>query len=157
MNRLLPLCLAPLLLPSCAMFQEGEPNWTLDEVEVLNASVLHQALAMALDDLGYRLDGVEAPGQGVARTLWKEDRHPFQGRGTRSRATIEYELVQPPAAEEGAPRPNPHHALKVAVEVERNMSNRPLDPSYDEWEEAGESPDTARHLLAKIKAYLYDA
>ena len=122
MNRLLPLCLAPLLLPGCAMFQEGEPNWTLDEVEVLNASVLHQALAMALDDLGYRLDGVEAPGQGVARTLWKEDRHPFQGRGTRSRATIEYELVQPSAAEEGAPRPNPHHALKVAVEVERNMS-----------------------------------
>ena len=34
MNRLLPLCLAPLLLPGCAMFQEGEPNWTLDEVEV---------------------------------------------------------------------------------------------------------------------------
>lgn len=156
-SRLLPLLACLPLLGGCASFGEPDARWADSQAEVLNAAVLHEAIAMALDDLGYALDGTGAPGQGMASTLWKEDRHPFQGRGVRTKATVEYELVQPEAEEEGAPRPGPYHTLRARVQVERNMSNRPLDASYDEWEAMEDDPRAAGHILAKVRAYLFGA
>lgn len=138
------LALLALVLSGCAALGRPSESWTEVELEVASTKVLHEVITLSLDDLRYPMGIESAPGEWQVVTLWKESRHPFQGKGWRARAHVEYESL-------GLGR----HKVRVRVERETNESHRPLDAAHDKWVLSADDGGAANAIVAKIRAYLH--
>lgn len=143
-GRTLFMLLPCLLVWGCNTTpKEPDPAWRSAELTAPSRAILWDMTVAALEreryPMGTRLD----PDSLEAETGWIEERAPFSGDGLRRRAVVRYR-----------PLGSGRWAVDVRVKQQRNMSLRPLDRDYDEWEWVPDDVEKARVLLGRIRGAL---
>jgi hypothetical protein len=139
----LPAAALLLVLGCSSTKKEPEPTWRSAVVEAPSRGILWDMTVGVLEFSGYPIGTRLDPDSLEAQTGWAVERAPFSGDGVRRRATVRY-------------RPTDEGSWEVDVRVaqQRNVSLRPLQPEYDEWEWTGDDLEAAQLLLARIRANL---
>ena len=132
------------LLPACNTTpKEPDPAWRSAEVNAPTRAILWDMTVAALEREGYPVGTRLDPDSLVAETGWAEERAPFSGDGVRRRAVVQYRSLGDARWE-----------VDVRIKQQRNMSLRPLDRDYDEWEWVADDAESAAVLLGRIRGAL---
>lgn len=111
------------------------------EVDAPSENVLWAVSGQELQRLDFPVGSEADPAKRVMLTGWRTSLAPFRGKGHRERAELRFESL-------GSAR----FRIHVSIERENNMNlSRPIDPSYAEWEAAGQDESTAIVLIQRIK------
>ncbi len=123
---------------------EKEGAWKEVEVHSPSDRMLWQLTLLSLQNMGFPLGSGLDPTAGVVQTGWKTELQPFRGQGTRARAYLRLEPLEPGLWK-----------VRARVQRERNMAlAAPLDPQRAEWKEAPDDETAALILLRHIQARL---
>ena len=146
MKRFL-LCSALCLGTACSSSPkdpETVGSWKEVELEAPTDHVLWQLTLLSIQNMGFPLGSELDPTSGRVQTGWKTELQPFRGEGTRSRAHLRLEPIEPG-----------RWKVRARVEREQNMAlAAPLDPQRAEWEAAGDDERMALVLLHHIQSRL---
>lgn len=142
---LLGLALAlSLSFSSCASTGAKDKGGQDFEVDAPSENVLWAVAGQELQRLDFPVGSDADPAKRVMLTGWRTSLAPFRGKGHRERAELRFESL-------GSAR----FRIHVSIERENNMNlSRPIDPSYAEWEAAGQDEATALVLIQRIKGRL---
>lgn len=142
---LLGLALAlSLTFSSCASTGEKDKAGQEFEIDAPSENVLWAVAGQELQRLDFPVGSEADPAKRVMLTGWRTSLAPFRGKGHRERAQLRFESL-------GSAR----FRIHVSIERENNMNlSRPIDPSYAEWESAGQDEATAIVLIQRIKGRL---
>lgn len=111
------------------------------EIDAPSENVLWAVAGQELQRLDFPVGSEADPAKRVMLTGWRTSLAPFRGKGHRERAELRFESL-------GSAR----FRIHVSIERENNMNlSRPIDPSYAEWEAAGQDEATAIVLIQRIK------